>query len=239
MTDYINLYATSTKVPIIKCLDGVYAVFISYKYYIITAKLNNEIIYIHSPGLSMGGIFYVGQILFIIPIKNPKKCSHVLVYGVGEQNIGLNPSICNTIFKNLLDSKILKPVVHSYTSEVRIKDVRLDYCLNYDKKLYVEIKSCFFTYNDTCIYPVKDLSKISSLHKPKITCISPRSCKHFRKLIELKGLVVFIAQRTDFNKFIINPQQRQLNELIQHIPAYIIKTYWANDTLYFHSINRI
>ena len=237
--------------------DSSWAEVISYRYYVIKAKLKNGLfIQVHSPGLNMSGSIKPGVEILVTPFLEQSKfriCSHyILAMKLSQGLIGANPFLGNIIFKRILDLKIWDNIssnrVLSYQSEciwgASRFDFKLKYTYNSQSSTYLEIKSCFFKVGSTAIYPLKKIGTLNLINqivyenksfKHSKIIISRRSIKHFQQMALCKGILVFISQRNDVNTFKINPLENLLQYWYeQNKNSVLIKTFWKeNGDLYY------
>ena len=228
-----------------------WAYVISYNYYIITARLENSriTIKVHSPGTSMSGSFKPDTLILVQPysdIKPARKCGYYVLALKSETGfMGANPSLGNLIFESFLNKQNSFFDLDSYKQEVTLEDNRFDFLLNLRNKepRYLEVKSCFFIYNNSCFFPLKHLSDLPKLHKiPKnYKPMSPRALKHLQSLNEIGGILVFVAHCSKFNNFQINPRQIELTNRYSKLKEkFLLKVTWKEDkTVRFHSFKRL
>ena len=220
-----------------------WATVVSYRYYVITAKLDSRIIFVHSPGTSMADSFTAGRSILVQLLKKPAKvCSYVvLAMELDGVVLGANPSLGNIIFQSLVDKKILNYQI--IRKEPSYPHGRFDFLIQHNELVrYIQVKSCFFRYKDYCIFPLAHLKDLLRLEqKPKsYQPMSPRAIKHLTHLGQMKGVVYFIGQRNDCNNFIINPREVQLTQALSKVDEkYFVSTYWKDRNLFFDKIIRI
>ena len=221
--------------------DALWAQVVSYKYYIIEAVLvtdNFTKIRVHSPGTSMSGSFAAGVKILVQPYTNynsKRKCGYyVLAIETKSSIMGANPSLSNFLFKRYLQRADTYFCCVNYKTEITCANCRFDFQLLLPNQLkpYVEVKSCFFTHENKCVFPLKHLRDLPKLDKtpPKYTPMSPRAIKHLRQLVDCSGILIFLAHCTHFQKFEINPRQKELKNLYEQlVNKYLLKVQWTRD----------
>ena len=231
--------------------DAVWAQVVSYKFYIIDAVLvsNNIAIKVHSPGTSMSGSFLPGTRILVqayANVKNERKSGYyILAIDTKDGVMGANPALSNFLFERYLRSPSSWFHFIRCDSEVTYNDSRFDFQLTLQdqSKRYVEVKSCFFTYENRCVFPLKHLRDLPRLAKmpPKYKPMSNRAIKHTKQLITCKGTLVFLAHCTWFQRFEINPREQVLKQLYDQLPdKYLLKVQWRSDKkVVFHSISKL
>ena len=215
------------------------AVIKSCKMRMIYAELSDEsIVKVHSPGFNLGGLLKQDVVIFISPCKEPKECTHYIVaFLQGDHLRGANPNLANLIFETILLKNYWGETPVSFIKEPRVEDSRLDFLLGYPTPVYHEIKSCFFKKKDCLIFPVKHVGELIECTKRKP--LSERSIKHAKLLQKLRGVLVFIAQRTDSTILKINPLEPMLKKLLnsKKVTKYLITTQWdLNGILTLNSV---
>lgn len=220
--------------------DAVWARVVSYRFYVINAVIiqTGALVQVHSPGTSMSGSFTSGLKILINPyagLKKDRKCQYyVLSMETEEGLIGANPALGNLIFSAYLRLADCFFKFSKYSTQVVYNRSRFDFLFEITDKVkrYVEVKSCFFVYNDCCFFPLKkltdlpNLDKVSKNYKP----MSFRAIKHFKELYQVDGILVFIANSGNFKEFRINPRQKELKiayDLIKD--KFLLKVQWTYD----------
>lgn len=231
--------------------SAVWAKVISYKYYVITAVLEDslELVRVHSPGTAMSGSFKAEVRILINPYpdfnKKRKTTYYILAVESKDYLMGANPSLGNRIFRNYLEKIDRLFDISSFSEEVLYGNSRFDFLFvnATGKPSYVEVKSCFFEHDRICYFPLKHLSDLPKLTKiPKnYSPMSARAIKHFKQLIFCKGILVFVANHVNFDEFMINPRETELAQLYDQITnKYLLKVQWTYDKkVNFSSIKRL
>lgn len=231
--------------------DAVWAQVVSYKFYVIAAVLvsTNVAIKVHSPGTSMSGSFVPGTKILVQAYANvnTERKSGYYVLAIDTKNglMGANPALSNFLFKRYLQHPSSWFHFVECNSEVTYGDSRFDFQLTLQdqSKRYVEVKSCFFTYENRCVFPLRHLRDLPRLNKLplKYKPMSSRAIKHVKQLKTCKGILVFLAHCAWFQRFEINPRQQVLKQLYDQLSEkYLLKVQWTSDKkVIFHSLSKL
>ena len=174
---------------------------------------------VHTPGLMLGGYVSPGRQLLVQPITStPKTTRHsthsLLAILDGELWIGANPYIANTVAQLVIERGLIAEIdrYNIIQSEVKIEHHRYDFCVDGRP---IEVKSSSFAFDRIGVFPVQLLS---DMHK-KRSYKEPTSTRFVSQIEHLDslgdGCVLMVVQRSDCERFCINPLDTITDRLVK------------------------
>jgi sugar fermentation stimulation protein A len=186
----------------------------------------------HTPALGCCGLNDKDATVYVLPMKNPKKCTHSVELALANDNtlVGTNPKLAETLVENCLNKNYIDTLknVKNYKREKTFKNSRFDFH-GFDennKEFIMEVKSVPLAKDDKRVE--KKMAYFpDGYRKSKKDTISPRALKHVNELCEIKTenpdnircILCFVIQRDDVDGFMISEDDNIYREAV--MDAYV------------------